>query len=299
MTQLDRGRITVRAPRFDHADAPEAWLDDDPGASRVVDALSLIFPEGERFFIRSVKHYASVFENDPELAARVRGFIGQEGRHGHEHDRWNKLLAARGYPVEAFLARYRELAYERIESATPAHLRLATTVALEHMTSTLAVVALTTPVLDGAHPSARTLLSWHAVEEIEHRAVAFDVLSKVDPRLRTRALGFAIGTAMLGVFWSQAFAMLTAHANDGRTQPRRRFARHVRATLPFLGQSVLEYFRRDFHPEDHDLSELVAEGLRRAGIAPRPSELEGSPHEPVDDRADDRTRGDVLDRAVG
>jgi hypothetical protein len=272
MTQLDRGRITVRAPRFDHEGAPEAWLDGDPGASRVVDALSLIFPEGERFFIRSVKHYASVFEKDPELAARVRGFIGQEGRHGHEHDRWNKMLAARGYPVDAFLTRYRELAYERIESATPAHLRLATTVALEHMTSTLAVVALTTPVLDGAHPSARMLLSWHAVEEIEHRAVAFDVLSQVDPRLRTRALGFAIGTAMLGVFWSQAFTMLTAHANDGRTQPRRRFSRRVRATLPFLGKSVLEYFRRDFHPDDHDLSALVAEGLRRAGITPRAAE---------------------------
>jgi predicted metal-dependent hydrolase len=274
MTQLDRGRITVRAPRFDHADAPEAWLDGDPGASRVVDALSLIFPEGERFFIRSVKHYASVFEKDPELAARVRGFIGQEGRHGHEHDRWNKLLASRGYPVEAFLKRYRRLAYERIEGATPANLRLATTVALEHMTSTLAVVALTTPVLDGAHPSARTLLSWHAVEEIEHRAVAFDLLTKVDPRLRTRVAGFAIGTAMLGLFWTQAFTMLSAHSKDGRTQPRSRFSRHVRATLPFLGKSVLEYFRRDFHPEDHDLSELVAEGLRRAGIAPRTSEDE-------------------------
>ena len=268
MKQLEMARIPVRAPRFDYGEAPAAWLDDDPVASRIVDALSLVFPEGERFFIRSVKHYAKVFEDDPELAARVKGFIGQEGRHGHEHDRWNKILAARGYPVEQFLTFYRGLAYDRIEKATPPHLRLATTVALEHMTSTLAIVALTTPVLDEAHPAVRPLLYWHAVEEIEHRSVAWDVLAKVDPRLSTRALGFGIGTAMLGLFWSRALGMLSAHANDGRTQPRRRFARNVRATLPFLAKSVAEYFRPGFHPDEVDRSALVAEGLRRAGITP-------------------------------
>jgi predicted metal-dependent hydrolase len=261
-------KITVRAPRFEYVEAPEAWLDDDPFASRVVDALSLVFPEGERFFIRSVKHYADVFEKDPELAARVRGFIGQEGRHGHEHERWNKILAARGYPVERFLAFYRQLAYERIEKATPPHLRLATTVALEHMTSTLAIVALTTPVLDEAHPAVRPLLDWHAVEEIEHRSVAWDVLAEVDPRLSTRALGFGIGTAMLALFWSRGFAMLSEHAADGRTQPRRRFARNVRRTLPMLARSVADYFRPGFHPDDVDQSALVAEGLRRAGLTP-------------------------------
>ncbi|MBX7191107.1 MAG: metal-dependent hydrolase [Sandaracinaceae bacterium] len=268
MTEIESRRIPVRAPRFDFNDAPEAWLDDDPVATRVVDALSLVFPEGERFFIRSVKHYARVFEDDPELAARVRGFIGQEGRHGHEHERWNKLLASRGHPVERFLAFYRALAYDRIEKATPPHLRLATTVALEHMTSTLAVIALTTPVLDGAHPAVRPLLYWHAVEEIEHRAVAWDVLAKVDPRLSTRALGFAIGTGVLGLFWARAFAMLGEASKDGRTRPRRRFGRNLRAMAPILARSMADYFRPGFHPEEKDLSALAREGLVRAGITP-------------------------------
>lgn len=268
-TTIERARpIPVRAPRFDYSEAPEDWLDGDPVASRVVDALSLVFPEGERFFIRSVKHYADVFEKDPELAARVRGFFGQEGRHGHEHDRWNKILAARGYPVEEFLAFYRKLAYERIEQATPPHLRLATTVALEHMTSTLAVVALSTPVLDEADPSVRPLLYWHAVEEIEHRSVAWDVLAAVDPRLSTRAIGFGIGTGMLFLFWSRAFTMLSKHAKDGRTQPRRRFARNVRRALPFIAKSVAEYFTPGYHPEQHDLDALAREGLVRAGLVP-------------------------------
>jgi predicted metal-dependent hydrolase len=262
--EMGRARpIPVRAPRFDHADAPEAWLDDDPVATRVVDALSLIFPEGERFFIRSVKHYAHVLADDPELAERVRGFFGQEGRHGHEHERWNRVLAARGYDVEGFLRFYRELAYGRIEQATPPHLRLATTVALEHMTSTLAVVALTTPVLDGAHPSVRPLLYWHAVEEIEHRSVAWDVLAKVDPRLSTRAVGFAIGSAMLGLFWMIAFRRLD---RGGPRQPRRRFARNLRAAAPLVARAVLDYFHPHFHPDNLDLDPLIADGLARAGI---------------------------------
>ncbi len=266
MTQALSAPIPVRAPRFDFSSAKEAWLDDDPVATRVVDALSLIFPEGERFFIRSVKHYAKAFEDDPELAARVRGFIGQEGRHGHEHERWNRLLASRGYPVERFLEYYKELAYERVEGATPPHLRLATTVALEHMTSTLAVVALTTPVLDGADPAVRPLLYWHAVEEIEHRAVAFDVLQKVDPRLSTRALGFAIGTGVLALFWTRAYAMLSEHAKDGRRRPQRRFARDVRALLPYVGRSMARFFRPGFHPDEVDHRALIEDGLRRAGV---------------------------------
>ncbi|GAB4109580.1 MAG: metal-dependent hydrolase [Sandaracinaceae bacterium] len=266
-TEGTRARtIPVRAPRFEHDDAPDAWLDDDPVATRVVDALSLIFPEGERFFIRSVKYYAAVFEDDPALAERVRGFFGQEGRHGHEHERWNRILAARGYDVEGFLRFYRALAYERIERATPPYLRLATTVALEHMTSTLAVVALTTPVLDGAHPSVRPLLYWHAVEEIEHRSVAWDVLAKVDPRLSTRAVGFAIGSAMLALFWTAAFRRLD---RGGPRRPRRRFVRNLRRAAPIVARAVADYFRPDFHPDDQDLEPLIADGLARAGLRGR------------------------------
>ena len=130
--------IPVRAPRFAlGAEVPRAWLGGDLAATHVVDALSLIFPEGERFFIRSVKHYLDRID-DPVLLEQVRGFFGQEGRHGHEHDRFNRMLEHHGYDVGAFLAWYRALAYEAIEPRVPPHLRLATTVALEHMTTTLA-----------------------------------------------------------------------------------------------------------------------------------------------------------------
>lgn len=261
--------ITVRAPRFALDGAiPRAWLGGSPVATNVVNALSLIFPEGERFFIRSVKHYERAIADDPELAREVRGFFGQEGRHGHEHDRMNRMLEEHGYDIERFLALYRPVAYEWIERACPPHLRLATTVALEHMTSTLAEVAFTTEVLDDAHPVVRELLLWHATEEIEHKAVAFDVLARVDPRYSTRVAGFAIGALMLGSFWSIALAMLleqerampTAH---GPRRSERKFRRGVAQAHAIVRAAVRDYFRRDFHPDDRDNYPLAAAHLAR------------------------------------
>ena len=262
--------IPVRAPRFAlDENVPRAWLDGDLEASHVVDALSLIFPEGERFFIRSVKHYLDQVGDDPELLERVRGFFGQEGRHGHEHDRMNRILSAQGYDIERFLGFYRDLAYQRIEHATPPHLRLAATVALEHMTSTLAEVAFATEVLDGAHPRIREMLLWHAVEEIEHRAVAWDVLARVDPRMSTRAAGFAIGTAMLGLFWTTAYAGFLRDARAMEAVPTKRsrtFHRGLRKAAGMIGRSVVEYFRADFHPSEREVDEVAREYVERVGL---------------------------------
>lgn len=265
--------IPVRAPRFslDERDVPRAWLGGNVLSTHVVNALSLLFPEGERFFIRAVKAHLPAVEGDPELMERVRGFFGQEGRHGHEHDRLNHLLEAHGYDIERFLHVYRRLAYAVIEPATPPHVRLATTVALEHMTATLAEVALTTEVLENAHPEVRRLLFWHAAEEIEHRSVAFDVLARVDPRMRTRAVGLAMGTAILAVFWSTALLVLLAEEralppdrDDARAG--RHFAREVKKAAPIAFRAMRAYLRRDFHPEAGLAQELAVRALEAAGI---------------------------------
>jgi predicted metal-dependent hydrolase len=260
--------IQVRAPRFLYASIPRGWLATDPLASDVVDALSLIFPEGERFFIRSVQHFAEAYENDPELRARVRGFIGQEGRHGHEHDRMNKALAARGHDVERFLALYRRLGYEVFEPRTPPHIRLAMTAALEHMTATLAEVALGTRVLDDAHPELARMLRWHAAEEIEHRAVAFDVLTKVDPRLRTRLAGVVGGSAVLLFFWGLGLATLRREDREAieitDRLASRRFWNQAAKALPRVARALARYTARDFHPDEAHIDPAMGERVDRA-----------------------------------
>lgn len=263
------GEIRVRAPRFAWDDADAAWLATDPVATAVVDALSLIFPEGERMFIRSVRHYQDAID-DPQLRARVKGFFGQEGRHGHEHERWNRRIAARAPEAERFLARYRRIAYAIVEPRVPPSLRLSTTVALEHMTATLAEVALTRPVLADAHPGVAALLRWHAAEEIEHKAVAFDVLAQVDPSYATRLGGLVIGSATLLGFWGLAIAMLLegerSRGRDLRPKDRaaaRRFARELPGVLRFVGEQLRDYLRADFHPDDRDNYALAQEVFAR------------------------------------
>ena len=46
-----------------------------------MNALSTTFPDGERFFIDSVRNFQDQIK-DPKLQKDIRAFIGQEANHG-------------------------------------------------------------------------------------------------------------------------------------------------------------------------------------------------------------------------
>jgi uncharacterized protein len=246
--------IPVRRMDFDFSEVPRHWFRDSAFLTHVANGLNLVFPAGERFFIRSVKHMLDRID-DPDLLGRVRGFFGQEARHGLEHERAFAVLEAQGYEIRSFLAWYEHWAFEWLEPRVPATLRLSITVALEHFTATLAEQALTTDALDHADPAMRALLRWHAAEEIEHKSVAFDVLQRVDPRYRVRIAGLAVATVGLLFFWRAGTRMLLAQEppavrrNLGR---ERRAARAHGHDDRFLLRAIASYLRRDFHPDRHD-----------------------------------------------
>jgi predicted metal-dependent hydrolase len=248
-------KIKVRAPAFEFGpDVPRYWLFGSPRATHMVNGLNLLFPLGERFFVRSVRHYQGRID-DPQLRADIRGFMAQEVRHGLEHEHFFDRLRAQGYEIDAFLQRYDEIAFGQIERRLPPQLRLAVTAALEHFTAVLAERALTDQLLDHAHPEMAELLRWHAAEEIEHKAVAFDVLSHVAPSWLLRAAGITMGGAMLTSFWLSAIRMLMEQDRAaGRLVPEPDFAalREHRGELPgVLGRAMIGYLRPGFHPNDH------------------------------------------------
>src|SRR4051812_9099487 len=148
-----------------------------PIATAIANGVNLLFPHGERFFVRSVNHFRDQIQ-DPALRAAIKGFFSQEGRHAHAHDEFNAILRTQGFEVDRFLDSYKRLS-SWIEAHTPAKLNLAITAAAEHFTATLAEGAFSQNMLDQAAPAMRQLLAWHAAEEIEHRAVAFDVLQAI------------------------------------------------------------------------------------------------------------------------
>ena len=261
----------VRAPKIKLDDRiPRDWLAGSASATQIANGVNLLFPAGERFFIRSVRRYLDRID-DEALRRQIKGFFGQEGRHAHAHETFFEVLESQGYRLRPFLDIYEKVAFDWIEQAAPHELRLAVTVALEHFTAIMAENALTERFLDHAHPSMRALLLWHAAEEIEHKAVAFDVLRVVNPSYALRMGGLALAALSLGVAWTAA--TLTLAAQDGQLQNGRFFQgwRKVRASRPgkrgvFL-RGIREYVRPDFHPSHNDNRHLADAFLQSAGLA--------------------------------
>jgi uncharacterized protein len=259
--------IRVRKMGFDFSEVPRHWFFDSAFVTHMANGLNLVFPAGERFFIRSVKHYLSRID-DPRLLERVRGFFGQEARHGLEHERAFEMLEAQGYDIRKYLEWYERWAFGWLEPRVPPNLRLSATVALEHFTATLAEQGLSTDFLDHAHPVMRDLLRWHAAEEIEHKSVAFDVLQHVDPRYRVRVAGLLIATVGLLFFWRAGTRMLLAQepAEIRRNLARERKAARARGQDDsFLLRAFVSYLRPGFHPDQHDNFALARNYLASIG----------------------------------
>ncbi|MGU7772322.1 metal-dependent hydrolase [Burkholderia sp. MR1-5-21] len=172
----DAADIRRRDPRFHFADdIPRDWYRGQIRVTRFFDAFSIMFPLGEKFFVDSVRHYRDALPAGGALAAQVDAFLYQEATHIREHRAYNRRLARQGMPVDALEAIMRRRQQHSQRVASPL-LRLAFTACLEHYTAILADLLLRDPaILDGADKSMATIWQWHAVEEIEHKAVAFDV----------------------------------------------------------------------------------------------------------------------------
>jgi predicted metal-dependent hydrolase len=245
---------------------PRWWFAGKPLATHLANGLNLLFPAGERFFIRSVRAYLDDLE-DEGLRERVRGFFGQEGHHAREHQRFFEMMEAQGLDIQTFLRFYEQVGYEWLEARIfGKEMRLATTVACEHFTATLAERALSSDFLDHAHPVMAQLLRWHAAEEIEHKSVAFDVLQAVNPSYRLRVSGLVVASVTLIGFWTLATVMLMRQEKG--VSVREAFAQLGEARAQgrmfdgTMRRALVEYLRRDFHP-----SQVANEHLARAYLS--------------------------------
>lgn len=261
---------TPRSPGFTfEEDIPRHWLGGNVAETHIANGVNLLFPAGERFFVRSVRHFLDRI-TDPHLRAQVKGFAGQEGRHARAHERFFERLEAQGYDVSRFLRLYERLAYDVIERLSPPELRLSATAACEHYTALIAEDTLRTGHLERAHPEVRRLLMWHAAEEIEHRAVAFDVLQAVNPSYALRMAGMAVATVCLGGFW--ALGTLSLLAQDRAVGAARLWADLVdvherRKPQRLFASGLREYMRPDFHPLQKDTDRLARQYLASVGLA--------------------------------
>ncbi|MQY07458.1 metal-dependent hydrolase [Actinomadura macrotermitis] len=261
--------VRTRRIAFDYPaeTLPRHYVSGDLVMSHVVSVLSSFFPEGEDFFIRTVRNYRDRI-TDPELKEQVAGFIGQEVTHGREHRAFNRRLAALGYPTRNIDRRlHHGLRFG--ERVLPKAVQLAVTAALEHYTATLAEVLLTDPEAQALFDvdEVRSMLQWHALEESEHKSVAFDVFQTVsgDQALRIWVMRFTTAGFLAATVGNTIFSMLLDRATyDGpRLAESLRRLRHSPWLKPEVARRIRDYNRPGFHPDDHDNTALIEEWKNR------------------------------------
>ena len=235
------------------------WNARGPVVTHYMNALSIFFPEGERFFIHSLRHYRDQI-TDPVLKQAVTAFIGQEAMHGREHEEYNRQLAALGLPVKK-LEKLVDYVVNTRFKALPKPVQLSITIALEHFTAIYADLLLKEPrILEGADPALASMWRWHALEETEHKAVAFDVYTTVMGRgvksyaLRTSTLAIITALFMSAIV---GFHIRMVRADKDARIGIKDWAKFTwvmvgpigalrRLALPWL-----DYFKPGFHPWDH------------------------------------------------
>ena len=240
------------------------WHRDGLNVSQFMNTMSLFFPVGERFFIDSVRNYRDQI-TDPELKKAVTAFIGQEAMHGREHEEYNDFVARAGIPLhaqEAFVARL----LKAVQDYSPQSFQLAATVALEHLTAILGGGLLDLPeIMEGADEGYKAIWNWHALEETEHKAVAFDVWTAVMGKgvgaYGLRCFGLGLATV---VFWGLVIPVfLEVLREQGKLTDWKGWQKFFHYTFGDIGMlrkqigNYLDYFRPGFHPWDHDNRELL------------------------------------------
>ena len=263
--------IVRRDLHFDMAaDIPRYWVEGDAHKTRFFDAMSLMFPDGERFFIDSVRAFRAQIADDPVLDAEVGGFIGQEAMHSREHLEYNERLEQQGIGASELVRVLKTFQENRAKKLPPLG-QLAVTICLEHFTAMLADQVLRHPeTMQKSDPRMAAIWQWHALEETEHKGVAFDVFRRVGGSplkqylRRSRAMLFVTGLFTFRV-WQFMWRISKA---EGTQKDWRGWLRLLGflfvspGPITRIGGQWLAWFVPGYHPWKHDNRKLV-EAARR------------------------------------
>ncbi|MFE2373403.1 metal-dependent hydrolase [Streptomyces sp. NPDC059398] len=303
--------IAPRRVSFDWENTPLHWIPGEPTATHVINVLHLLLPAGERWFVKVFKE-ALPLVGDPGLLKDVKGFMGQEATHSVQHSHVLDHLAAQQLDTAAY-TRHVDFLFEQLLGERPPfgipvparewlRFRLSLIAAIEQFTAVLGDWVLRADSLDSAGSDAvmLDLLRWHGAEEVEHRAVAFDMYQHCggDGLLRyaRRIEGMAVVTPVLLWLWVWGASYLMRHdptlvrptrvtSTRGEPSPVRRgrgpggrpgysLRKHNRAVarglLPTwgeLGSAIPRYFRRSYHPSQEGSLRRAVEYLATSPAA--------------------------------
>lgn len=277
------GNLTMKARdvHFNYQSAMEKnryWHGNDPVVTHFFNALQATFPEGERFFIESARDTRDQLPSgalSDKLKDDIQTFIKQEAYHGREHDQWCEALDKLGYnKMAAYEEELKELRKWSRKNISPLA-RLAMTAASEHFTASMASIFLykRPDLLEKADEPFRSLLLYHALEEVEHKAVCFDLFQQAGGTYRMRQVGLLL--SLLDIMRQVKKRHIYLLKEDGlwnrkNQRKARRLVWGPKGLAWALLPKTLNYLRPGFHPWETDernaLKARFGHYLEQAGI---------------------------------
>lgn len=253
--------IAARVPRVNWNNGfNRHWHGGNPAVTHAFNALSFLFPQGEKFFIDVAREVDRTIDiaNNPELKRAVKGFVAQESIHNHQHAQYNDVLKVQGFEnvVHGFILRLQDRSHRNLSPLT----KLAIVAAYEHYTAILGNYILSNPqVLKPAQHNMALIWGWHSAEETEHKAVCFDLYYAAGGGWWRRIMMFLLATINFNLMFSRLYFSLLWR--DGCLKPERMLRTIGQSLKFFFGRAgVGWYFMRDsfrylgpgFHPWNQD-----------------------------------------------
>ena len=260
----------VRRMDYEFQDMPKYWCNNEPTFTHYFTGLSTLFPEGESYFVRSVRALRAQVKNNEQLDRDIGAFIGQEAMHSKEHHAFHQSAQQYGLDPES-LEKMTGIVLKAIERTFPKKWNLLVTVGLEHYTAVLVVEMMKDVNELMTDETIRNLWLWHSVEETEHKAVAYDMyqylygkgLSAYIPRIAIFTFSLAMITVLSTLY---QIVLLKRDRQLFNLNSWRKFMHHGREKYKVFIPKFLDYYRFDFHPNDTDETDIVAQTKLKLGL---------------------------------
>ncbi|BAY12167.1 metal-dependent hydrolase [Calothrix sp. NIES-2098] len=245
-------KLETRHVNFEFSNKIERyWLGNSAFKTHLLNSLTILLPDIEKYLIQNVKRRIRKIDN-PELKQQAQAFICEEAQHSQHHSKFWHNLHLLGYKFDGYLLVLRQILFKFLSAKLSISLNLAVGAGIEHLTTLMAEYALDGDFIASAEPNLKRLFEWHAIEEIEHKNVVYDVLQYNNKSYFIRIAGLLISNLLVlfFLFWGLAILLY----QDKKLLNRKVWQETIQFLFTkekFLHRALLnsiDYLRKDFHP---------------------------------------------------
>lgn len=261
--------ITPRAIKFTpYQQAPNKyWHSNCPAATYTFNALTIYLPILERLVVTSLKQSLKKQRKPlPEsLRKEVQSLVAQEAYHGSEFAKLIPSLIIKHYPN--IQTRYKFTFFRGVAfcfNKLNKHFHYALSAAGEHFTAISADLFLRRPdFFEHVAPEYAAIWRWHAIEEIEHKAVAYDVYQHYHGGYFTRISAMFIMTLVFASFMLKPIWQMLyqdkQHLQFKSYWSLLKYHWGKRGLWRGLIKPYFHYFHPNFHPNHMQNDNLIEE----------------------------------------